>query len=166
MTTSSNAGGHEARRDRFVEESRHDSYKLPSKLAEPTVCPACSAVFHKGRWSWVAPPAGAHETVCPACHRLQDKRPKGVLMLKGTFASQQPEQVMGVIKNTETKENKEHPLARIMSIETTPDGLVVSTTDSHLPRQIGEALKHAYHGELDIHYGEGEDSVRVNWTKS
>ena len=53
-----------------------------------------------------------------------------------------------------------------MSIENTPDGLVVSTTDSHLPRQIGEALKHAYHGELDIHYGEGEDSVRVNWTKS
>lgn len=166
MPTSTNAGGHEARRDRFVEEYRHDSYKLPSKLVEPTVCPKCSAVFHKGRWSWATPPAGAHETVCPACHRLQDKRPKGVLMLKGTFASQQSEQVMGVIKNIETKENKEHPLARIMSIETTPDGLVVSTTDAHLPRQIGEALKHAYHGELDIHYGEGEDCVRVNWTKS
>ncbi len=87
-------------------------------------------------------------------------------MLKGTFAAQQTEQVMGVIKNIETKENKEHPLARIMSIDTTPDGLVVSTTDAHLPRQIGEALKHAYHGELDIHYGEGEDSVRVNWTRS
>ena len=113
MATRSNAGGHEARRDRFVEEYRHDSYKLPSKLAEPTVCPTCSAVFHKGRWSWVAPPVGAQETVCPACHRLQDKRPKGVLMLKGSFASQQPEQVMGVIKNTETKENKEHPLAQI-----------------------------------------------------
>jgi hypothetical protein len=87
-------------------------------------------------------------------------------MLKGTFASRQPEQVMGVIKNIEAKENKEHPLARVMRIETTPDGLVVSTTDSHLPRQIGEALKHAHHGELEIHYGEGEDSIRVNWTKS
>ena len=85
MATSSHPGGHEARRDRFVEESRHDSYKLPSKLAEPTVCPTCSAVFHKGRWSWVAPPAEAQETVCPACHRLKDKRPKGVLMLKGTL---------------------------------------------------------------------------------
>ncbi len=166
MPTSPNAGSHEARRDRFVEEYRHDSYKLPSKLVEPTVCPTCSAVFHKGRWSWIAPPAGAHETVCPACHRLQDKRPKGVLMLKGTFASQQSEQVLGVIKNIEMKENKEHPLARIMGIKTTPDGLVVSTTDAHLPRQIGEALKHAYHGELDIHYGEGEDPIRVNWTKS
>lgn len=166
MTNSPTAGSHEARRTRFVEEDRHDSYKLSGKLEEPTVCPQCSAVFHKGRWSWVTPPVGAHETVCPACHRLQDKRPKGVLMLKGAFASQQSEQVMGVIKNIETKENKEHPLARIMSIETTPDGLVVSTTDAHLPRQIGEALKHAYQGELDIHYGEGEDSVRVNWTKS
>jgi len=81
-------------------------------------------------------------------------------------ASPQAEQVMGVIKNIETKENKEHPLARIMSIDMTPDGLVVSTTDSHLPRQSSKALRHAYHGELDIHYGEGEDSVRVNRTKA
>lgn len=166
MTNSPTAGGHGARRDRFVQEYQHDSYKLPGKLTEPTVCPTCSAVFHKGRWSWSAPPAGAHETVCPACHRVKDKYPKGFLTLKGAFASQQSEQVMGTIKNIETKENKEHPLARIMSIETTPDGLVVSTTDSHLPRQIGEALKHAYHGELEIHYEKDEDFVRVTWTRS
>lgn len=166
MTTSPAAGGHEARRDGFVEEYRYDPYKLPGKLTEPVVCPTCSAVFHKGRWSWTPPPAGAHETVCPACRRVKDDCPKGVLMLKGTFASRQSEQVMGVIRHIEAKENKEHPLARIMRIVSTPDGLVVSTTDAHLPRQIGAALNHAYHGELDIHYGEGEDSVRVNWTKS
>jgi NMD protein affecting ribosome stability and mRNA decay len=166
MTNSPTAGDHGARRDRFVQEYQHDSYKLPGKLTEPTVCPTCSAVFHKGRWSWAAAPVGAHETVCPACHRVKDKYPKGLLTLKGTFAVQQSEQVMGVIKNIEKKENKEHPLARIMSIETTPEGLVVSTTDSHLPRQIGEALKHAHHGELAVHYDKDEDFVRVIWTKS
>lgn len=166
MKTSATAGGHGARRDRFVQEYQHDSYKLPGKLTEPTICPRCKAVYHKGRWSWATPPVDAHETICPACHRVQDKYPKGFLTLKGTFASQQSEQVMGVIKNIETKEYKEHPLARIMSIESTPDGLVVSTTDSHLPRQIGEALKHAYHGELTVKYDQDEEFVRVTWTRS
>ncbi|MFO0707784.1 MAG: BCAM0308 family protein [Nitrospira sp.] len=166
MTTTSTAGGHGARHDRFVQENRNDSYKQTGKLIEPTVCSGCNAVFHKGRWSWATPPVGAHETLCPACHRVKDKYPKGILTIKGTFADQQSEQVMGVIKNAETKENKEHPLARIMSIDRKPEGLVVSTTDSHLPRQIGEALKHAYHGELDLHYGKDEDLLRVTWTKS
>jgi hypothetical protein len=43
--------------------------------------------------------------------------------------------------------------------------LVISTTDTHLPRRIGEALKHACHGELSLHYDQGEDFVRVNWTR-
>ena len=166
MPTNAAAGGHGARRDRFVQKYQHDSYKLPGKLTEPTVCPTCKAMYHRGRWSWATPPVDAHETICPACHRVKDKYPKGFLTLKGTFASQESEQVMGVIQNTETKENKEHPLARIMSIENTPDGLVVSTTDSHLPRQIGEALKHAYHGELTVKYDQDKEFVRVMWTRS
>jgi hypothetical protein len=50
-----------------------------------------------------------------------------------------------------------------MGIERRPGGLVISTTDTHLPRRIGEALKHAYHGELQLHYDRNEDFVRVNW---
>ncbi len=71
---------------------------------------------------------------------------------------------MGVIHNTEAAEKKEHPLARIMAIRDQPEGLVISTTDSHLPRRIGEALKHAHHGELDIQYDQDEDFVRITWT--
>jgi hypothetical protein len=53
-----------------------------------------------------------------------------------------------------------------MSIEQQPEGVVVSTTNTHLPRRIGEALKHAYHGELTVHYDRDEDFVRVTWTQS
>jgi hypothetical protein len=73
--------------------------------------------------------------------------------------------VTGLVKNTEAAEKKEHPLSRIMSMETTPGGLIISTTDTHLPRRIGEALKHAYHGELELHYDQDEDFVRVTWTR-
>jgi hypothetical protein len=33
-----------------------------------------------------------------------------------------------------------------------------------LPRRIGEALKHAHHGELDIQYDQDEEFVRITWT--
>jgi hypothetical protein len=36
---------------------------------------------------------------------------------------------------------------------------------THLPRRIGEALTHAYHGELVMHYDQNEDFVRVTWTR-
>ena len=38
-----------ARRDKTYQEDEHDTYKLQGKLKEPTVCPTCGAVFHKGR---------------------------------------------------------------------------------------------------------------------
>lgn len=153
-----------ARRDQTYQEDEHDTYKLPGKLKEPTGCPTCGAVFHKGRWTWEVKPVGAHETICPACHRIRDKYPKGIVTIKGPFKNSRQEELIGVARNTEEKEKKEHPLSRIMGIESQPASLVISTTDTHLPRRIGEALKHAYHGELVLHYDQGEQFVRVTWT--
>ena len=157
-------GGHGARRDRFVQQSQHDSYKMPGKLKEPTVCSACGALYHKGRWTWGGKPAEAYEIVCPACLRIRDKYPKGLVTLRGSFVDEHRAQVMGVIHNAEAREKPDHPLARIMTIENRPEGLVVTTTDTHLPRRIGEALKHAHHGALAVHYDKDEEFVRVMWT--
>ncbi len=158
------AGGHSARRDRFVEEYQHDSYKIPGKLKEPTVCKQCGALYRKGRWTWDARPADAEEIVCPACLRIHDKNPKGFVTVKGAYMTQHRDQVMGLIHNTEAREKKEYPLARIMTIEDRAEGLVVLTTDVHLPRRIGEALKHSHHGELEMQYDKDEDFIRVTWT--
>lgn len=38
--------------DRRIVEHVHDPYKTRLKLAEPTVCPKCGALFHEGRWRW------------------------------------------------------------------------------------------------------------------
>ena len=85
-----------ARHDRTVQEYQHDTYKLPGKLKEPTVCSECGALFHKGRWTWGAKPADADEIICPACMRIRDKYPKGFVTLKGAFKDQQHDQVMGL----------------------------------------------------------------------
>jgi NMD protein affecting ribosome stability and mRNA decay len=152
-------------RHRTIQECEHDTYKLKGKLKEPAVCPQCGAVFHKGRWTWAPRPAQAHEAVCPACHRISDNYPKGMLTMNGPYFTAHREETLNLARNEEAREKKEHPLARIMVIEERPEGTVITTTDTHLPRCIGEALHHAYHGELALHYDEGEQFVRVHWTR-
>lgn len=157
--------GRRIRRDKDVREYEHDSYKTKRKLKEPTACPQCGAVFHRGRWSWGTKPADAHEALCPACQRIEDKYPKGLVTLTGPYLEAREEELVGLIRNAEANEKEHHPLSRIMTIDKTREGVVISTTDSHLARRIGSALKDAHHGELDVHYNKAEDFVRVQWTR-
>ncbi len=42
----------QGRQDRLIQENVHDPYMAKLKLPEPTLCPACQAVFRGGRWQW------------------------------------------------------------------------------------------------------------------
>lgn len=154
-----------ARRDRTIQEARHDIYKARGKFREPTACPQCGAVFHKGRWTWGTKPSPAHEALCPACERINHHLPAGLLSLRGPFFKLHKEEIMGLVRNTEVKEKAEHPLSRIMTIEEEDDTVVISATDTHLPQGIGEALRHAYHGELTLHYSKDQQFIRVLWVR-
>jgi hypothetical protein len=83
--------------------------------------------------------------------------------LNGDTVRQNKDQITGLAQNQEAAEKGEHPLNRIVKIEETDDGLVILTTDIHLPRRIGEAVRRAFHGELDIHFDEAGYFVRVDW---
>jgi hypothetical protein len=52
-----------------------------------------------------------------------------------------------------------------MKIEDQDDGIQITTTDIHLARGIGEALHNAYQGELEYHYNEQENLLRVVWQR-
>jgi len=153
------------KREQLLQELVHDSYKSNRKLPEPACCPECGAVFHKGRWTWGAAPAGAHEQTCPACHRIREKFPAGHVTLKGDFLREHRDQILHLVRNHEAKEKAEHPLERIMAIEDTADGVLVTTTDTHLARDIAEALYHAYKGELEFHYNKEENLLRATWSR-
>lgn len=157
---------HPVRRDRLIQENRHDTYKAKHKLPEPTVCPQCGAVFHDGRWQWLDKPAQAHEEMCPACQRIQDQFPAGFVSLSGPFFTEHREELLNLAKNEEARGKAEHPLKRIMNIEEQEDGGVeITTTDIHLARGIGDALHHAYEGDLEYHYNEQENLLRVTWAR-
>jgi NMD protein affecting ribosome stability and mRNA decay len=140
-----------------------DPYQLREKLQEPTVCPQCGAVYHHGRWQWAARPEKGIEAHCPACRRINDKFPAGIVQFHGHFEHQRIEEIVNLARHQEQAEKGEHPLNRIISVDEDAQGIVIRTTDIHLPRRIGEAAKRAFHGTLDEHFDEGGYFVRVDW---
>ncbi len=151
--------------DRQIEEVVHDAYQERYKPNGPAYCPRCEAIFQNGRWQWGARGAGAHEHVCPACRRIQDHFPAGYVTLSGPFLAEHGAEVSGLLSNEEARAKAEHPLERIIEVKKEEPGMVVTTTGTHLARRIGEALKHAWKGELEVKYSPNEYLVRVYWKR-
>lgn len=153
------------RREQLLQELVHDSYKLGRKLAEPTRCPDCGAVFHKGRWTWGAAMPDAAQHRCPACSRVHDHYPAGYVTLAGGFLGNHREEIVRLAKKCETSEKAEHPLERIMAIGSAGDGLEITTTGTHLARAIAERVHRAYKGELEFSYNRGDNLLRATWRR-
>ena len=85
--------------------------------------------------------------------------------MSGEFFVLHKDEIMHLVRNTEQKEKAEHPLKRIMDVEEQADKTVVTFTDAHLARGAGEALHHAYKGDLDFKYTNEDIMLRVTWTR-
>jgi hypothetical protein len=151
---------------RNLQELVHDPYFSKWKMSEPASCSECGAVYHAGHWIWGASSPDAHLTVCPACQRIKDHCPAGFLTLSGEFLHGHRENILQLLRNIERHEKAEHPLKRMMALENHPDGSIEATfTDPHLARAMGEAVRHAYKGELEYGYQAGEYLLRVKWSR-
>lgn len=161
------SGFHPQRHDQLRPELIHDSYRLTRKPVGGTVCRECGAVFHAGRWVWSERPTVSHETLCPACQRVRDRLPAGFVHVGGSYFKQKREELLRLLLHREEREKAEHPLARIIAIEVDDDdeGLRLTTTDIHLARALGEALFSAHRGKLEFDYNEGENLLRVDWSR-
>jgi len=155
------------RHDRLIKEHENDPYKAAKKPVEPTLCTQCGVVFSKGRWQWMEEtPDDASKQLCPACHRIHDNIPAGILTLSGDFFDQHRDEIMHLVHNKVEQQKAQHPMKRLMNIEDQDaGGVIITFTDMHLPRGVGEAIESAYNGELDIQYTKEADVVRVNWKR-
>ncbi len=157
--------GQYGRRDRLMQEKRHDTYKEGKKWPEPTACTKCKSVYIEGRWTWYDVPAQANMVLCPACQRITENYPAGYLELNGSFFKNHREEMLNLIHNEEKQEKGEHPLERIMNIEEDAELILITTTGIHIARRIGEAVSRAYQGELSLTYGDGEKTIRISWSR-
>jgi hypothetical protein len=153
------------RKLQLMDDTVHDPYQSKVKLPEPTACSDCGAVYRNGRWKWGIESGHNHLTRCPACQRIHDKFPAGYVNIKGRYVSAHREELLSIARNLEVKEKAERPLQRIMDIESTEEQIIITTTDIHLARGIGDALHRAHQGALDYHYEPGQYLLRVNWER-
>lgn len=151
----------------LLQEHIHDPYRERRKLQGATLCPECGAVYENGRWTWSESGTNdAPTTLCPACRRTRDQVPAGELVLHGKVDESLLDQILRRIRNIENDERAEHPLHRIMAVETRDEATVVTTTDVHLPHRFGHAIKDAWGGELDTHYDADGYFARIVWQQA
>jgi len=147
----------------WLPEVALDSYKFQHWAPEPAACPDCGAIFRAGRWQWGERPRDCHDAICPACHRIRDHSPAAVVEIDGFFLVDHRQEVISLIRDHAFRIRAERPMARILYIWNTDDGLVVPTTDIHLARVLGETLNDAYCGHLELLCSEADDVLRVHW---
>ena len=137
MRAASKSSHHEQKQQRYqlYEDRVQDPYLARCKLAEPTACPECDAVFHKGSWKWIPVPDGAAMHLCPACQRIHD------------HARHALERIMSIEKSKDGRQ------------------MVINFTGIHLTKGVGAALQHAHHGHFDITFSERDDVVQASWQR-
>lgn len=168
--TQSSQHGHDGRRiaGRAQRDNRGDPYHSTAKLTEPTVCPECRAIYHKGRWQWGEAVPGAHSVLCPACRRISESVPAGIVTLSGEYVRTHRDELISNIRAQEQAERAEHPMNRIIDLLSSEDSatIEVTTTDIHLPRRIGESIERANGGTLHEFYDEDGYFLRVDWRRN
>jgi NMD protein affecting ribosome stability and mRNA decay len=152
-------------REQLMPTRSADSYKPNQKFSGSTCCPQCGAIFHKGRWIWSSAEPAMKRALCPACRRINDQFPAGYVTLRGEYLQKQREQILAIARRCEQNEKSEHPLQRIMSIEDTADGVLITTTDAHLARNIAEQIHDACKGSLSLRYADDNNLLRATWTR-
>jgi hypothetical protein len=154
------------RRDMQPQAHTDDSYHAPKRLKAATHCGSCGATYEDGRWTWRAAPGDAKQLQCPACKRTQDHAPAGELVLRGGYLNGHRADILALLNHQAGDESKQHPLERIMEIDDGDSEVTVRTTGVHLLRRLGKAMLRAHHGELTLHFPDGEGVLRGEWTRA
>ncbi|RMH08311.1 MAG: ATPase [Nitrospirae bacterium] len=147
------------------------------------VCPSCQAVYYHKRWSlptleprrsssrtrrtmrhaaemaFLAP----HPLLCPACRKIREGYAQGFVSLRWDNWEAHQKDLMGLIRNEETRARRINPLERIITMHVLPDGAEIETTTERLAQRIGRQVKRAFHGTVQYKWSHKDKLVRVEW---
>jgi hypothetical protein len=95
---------------------------------------------------------------------IADGRFAGELRASGTYVAGHHAEVEQLIRNEARRAAQDNPLARIVRLDRTADGLTVRTTTEHLAKRIGQALHKAFHGTVRYHFSHENKFAHVIWS--
>jgi len=151
----------------LLQEQNHDPYRAQEKLRQATTCPQCGARYRNGRWTWPESDSPAFRSeLCPACRRINDDYPAGEIRLSGSFLIGHADEVLATVQHVAEQERRQHPLHRIMAVETDDEDVVILTTDIHLPHRLAHALRDAWGGAVSQHYDPAGYFARARWERN
>ncbi len=89
----------------------------------------------------------------------------GIIRLTGKFLLDHEEEILGLIKREGTLAEQKNPAHKVAAIDKVDGGILVQITDHNLAMHIGKSLVHAYKGQHDYKFLEGERYVEVDWKR-
>jgi NMD protein affecting ribosome stability and mRNA decay len=158
-------GGFRYGREQLMQGKAPDAYRRGAKLPEPARCRDCGAVYRRGRWTWGSAGEAPRPVRCPACARIREQMPAGYVRLSGAYLEANRVDIVHRLRRCEAAESRSHPLQRIMAVAREDGGLMVTTTDSHLARRLGEALVKSFKGATEYRYAREDNLLRVSWRR-
>jgi NMD protein affecting ribosome stability and mRNA decay len=170
MARLSNKNGVDEKGQRAERNPVNYRQELGSK--EPAICKKCGTLYVGKRWvlddaesKGLIDESSVTKLICPACQRMADNNPAGIVTLSGSYLLTHEDEILNVIKNTETKSRLKNPLGRIMEITQENNVLTISTTEDKLAQKLGREIYKAHKGELHYQWSHDQHFVRVNWTR-
>ena len=148
----------EENQQRYVETRR-------KALMKDIFCPKCGVILKGGVWQWGnQTPLICKQALCPACQQIKEKKPAGFLTIKGSYFQENRSTIMSFISRQIEEQLTQKPLSRLMSLEELSKEMVIlSFTDSELPRFLAEAIAQQFDALVDSSQTNRHGIVRVLW---
>jgi hypothetical protein len=140
------------------------------KLAEPSVCEKCGAVYARRTWRQdrrvtEALLNTAAWTVCPACRQATRGEYYGRVLIRGSYALTNEAAIRERIRKVEERARFTQPERKLVSVERDGDVLEVLTTSQKLAHRIAKELKKAFHGRATYSWSDRDGSLFATWER-
>lgn len=109
--------------------------------------------------------AGAESLRSPALRRVDDDFPAGFVSIEGEFFERHRVELMHLVQTCANRAAADHPLRRLMRCSYTPEGVLLTTSDTDLARQIGNELRDTFGGTVSFSCESDQEMLRVDWAR-
>lgn len=138
-------------------------------VADPTICVACDAVYHRKTWRRRATSRAMREravlALCPACQQERAGTPYGILSLRGSYLAAHEQELLGRVRHVASRAAYTQPERRLIEVRSSPDGIDLFTTSQKLAHRMAREVKKAFGGDVRYAWSDRDGSLVARWDR-